>query len=132
MTGYDIEAAIIGILQQFSTLNGIEKNHQDDNEDVSPNSITVSATVGEKQLEGPGCYACECDITFRCEAGQAATDAIARAIRDAIQASPSVAANVRELSAFTRFDILDERASETRDDTDHLRVRTLNLPIEAL
>jgi hypothetical protein len=132
MTGYDIEAAIIGILAKSSALAGIEKNHHDDDEDVSPNSISVSATVGAKQLDGPKCYGCECSIVYRSEASQITTDTIADAIRAAIQTAPSVAATVAELSQFSSFYILDEDMAEAREDTENLRVRSLGFPVLAV
>lgn len=108
----------------YAALVGIPVVQIDSDEDADPERILVSATVGEKELQGAECYPVEIEIELRTISRDAAAiDAIFDAIEDAFQdgdfGMDYASANFSELIFFPE----EMTASHTRGEMTRFRSR---------
>lgn len=120
------EDHLIAILRGHDDLHRKQILHHVEDAPGQKSCIVLSGNEGSRQLEGPRGYAINVQIEMRSSEAKIPTDQTARAVREAIQTAPTIAIDTRFA---VQIWIFDEDISTSREDTEHLRVRIMEVPL---
>lgn len=133
---FAVESFFIALLKLDSRLSGKSIVHFDEEEKAPTKAIVIRAQQGNHNLAGPGGYDMEAMIEFRApgKTSKAENDATAAAINQVVYERTVVnQAGLETLRAAAglAFIVIKDEASGDRQNSNDLRKRTIQLPIQA-